>query len=246
MKKFTTFFCLVIISISCMNESTAQKFAGSFTGNQTGIVSTATFTANKDQLKGKIVMNGKTGTVTGVITDTLCTGTVYDEEMQKDYSFSASVSNKTLRFSITFPELNNQVVELVMQKEQPAPKTATAATGKGDRNKALVGLWRYTEVISSGSGGNYMSFSTDYFIEFKEDGTMLSWTGKSGGGSADISISGEAAATAEKVGWYTKADKIYFVDLAAGKEDYVFYYAEPSRIMLNNGKGNKRVFQRLR
>jgi hypothetical protein len=246
MKRVTTFFFLLILSTSCMNETTAQKFSGSFAGNQTGIVSTATFTTEKDQLKGKVVMNGKTGTVTGVVTDTLCMGTIYDEEMHKNYSFSATINNSTLRFAITFPELNNQVIELVMQKEQTQQAKTKSTAGKGDRNKAVVGLWRYTEVLSSGSGGNYMSFSTDYFMEFKEDGTALSWTGNSAGGSSDVSISAAESDKTEKSNWRTDTEKLYFIDPATGKEVHTFYYAEPSRMMLHDGKGTRKVLQRIR
>jgi hypothetical protein len=137
-------------------------------------------------------------------------------------------------------------VELVMQKEQKQPAKTTTAAGKGSRNKAVVGLWRYTEVLSSGSGGNYMSFSTDYFMEFKEDGTVLSWTGKSAGGSSDVSISAEESAKTEKSNWRTDTEKLYFIDPATGKEVHTFYYAEPSRMMLHDGKGTRKVLQRIR
>ena len=124
-------------------------------------------------------------------------------------------------------------------------KVVTTANNKGTKAAALIGVWRYTETINSGSGDTYASFSTDYFMDFRADGTVYSWTGKSAGGMGNMSIEGNASAK-EKGGWYTKDKTLYLINPATGSESSVLFYAETNRIMLHNGGANKKVMTRVR
>ncbi len=239
----------VLILILITGHSWAQNFQGTFSGVQPGITSSAKLTVQDRQLLGRIIMNGKGADVNGIIKDSVSTGTVYDTELNKSYAYSSVIRQNELHFFITFPELNNQAIELILKKDDAsAEKNSIAETLSKSYNKdaKLYGIWRYTEVISSGSGDNYASFSTDYFMEFKADGTAFSWTGKSAGGSGNISIEGKAPASAEKGQWYTEGKTLFLIDPVSKQKVSTLYFAEEKRMMLHNGGNEKKIFQRIR
>lgn len=87
-----------------------------------------------------------------------------------------------------------------------------------EKDARLVGTCRYTEVLSSGYGGDYTSLTTDYFFQFSDDGIFASWTGKgelgnSGGNSID-----DLSENVVKATWYTKDGMLYFVDPSTQQE----------------------------
>lgn len=107
----------------------------------------------------------------------------------------------------------------------------------------MVGVWKHTEVLSSGSGGNYSSFSTEYFMEFKADGTVLYWTGRSAG--SGYSANGQDAQMADKGEWYTEGKILYLVDPATKQKGSTQFYVEQNRMMLHNGGSEKKIFERF-
>ena len=240
-----SFLIFLIFSTGCMNNGVqSQPFAGSFSGQQPGINSSATITVKGSDLSGKFELNGRPGNIKGSSNGTNCQGILFDIEMQKNYAFTGAVSEDSLYMAIVFPELNNQVINLQMKRLARMPETEKINVD-GERNNALVGLWRYTETFSSGSGDNYASLSTDYFMEFKADGTLYSWTGKSAGGTADMSLERNAS-SAEKAGWYTQDKTLFLVDPATGNKSSVLFYAEENRMMLHNGGAEKKILTRVR
>jgi hypothetical protein len=243
MKQLFFFLSITII----MMEANAQKFAGQFAGLQNGISSTADLTVTGQQLGGSVTMNGNKATVAGTITDSISTGTVYDVVTGKTYSYSSLLRGNELSFSITFPELNNQAIHLQMQRVIATASNEKVVNDPSKKKDArLVGTWRYTDIITSGSGGNFGSFSTDYFMEFRADGTLLSWMGNSGGGVGDQSISSAGNGKAEKGQWYTEGKTLFLVDPTTGQKVSTLFYAEASRIMLHNGGASKKVWERIR
>ncbi|RYY54712.1 MAG: hypothetical protein EOO09_13280 [Chitinophagaceae bacterium] len=235
-----------MLDLSC--DSVAQPaFKGKFSGEQPGIISSADLVQDGTNLSGTVTINGKKAAVSGTVQDSSITGTLDDEETDKVYAYTGYIEKGELHFSITFPELNNQVIELVMKQG------AAVASGPGtkisnpnaSRDVRLIGLWRYTEVLSSGSGSNYGSLATDYFMELKADGTLLSWTGKSAGGAGGQGVSSEGNANVSKGEWYTEAKVLVMVDPAKGEKASVQFMADANRIMFVNGN-NKRVWQRVR
>lgn len=88
-----------------------------------------------------------------------------------------------------------------------------------------------------------MSFSTEYFMELKEDGTMLSWTGRSAG--SGMSMDSDEA-NAGKGEWYTDDDKLYFIDPVTKDDGYTLYSVSKSGLLLHNGGSDKKIFQRVR
>jgi hypothetical protein len=239
----------VLILILITGQSWAQNYQGTFSGMQTGITSSAELTVQDKQLMGRIIMNGKGADVKGIIKDSVSTGTVYDIELNKSYAYSSVIRQNELHFFITFPELNNQAIELILKRDDASAEKSSIADSRFktySKDAKLYGVWRYTEVISSGSGDNYASFATDYFMEFKADGTAFSWTGKSAGGSGNISIEGKAPASAEKGQWYTEGKTLFLIDPVTKQKVSILFFAEEKRMMLHNGGNEKKIFQRIR
>lgn len=244
--KYFLFISLFLFTMCSSDELPAQNFQGNFTGNNAGITSSANFTIKKNQLTGTVIMNGQSGQVTGSVSDSTTSGTVYDVQMQKSYAYTGKISGNELRMSIVFPELNNQAIELIMQKEVAATTTTknpASSKTSGAKNPVLVGVWRHTEVLSSGSGDNYGSLSTEYYMEFKADGTVFSWTGRSAG--SGYSSTGESAANADKGEWYTEGKTLYLIDPVTKQKAATQFFAEEGRMMLHNGGAEKKIFTRV-
>ncbi|MEO9004924.1 MAG: hypothetical protein ABI288_09315 [Ginsengibacter sp.] len=248
--KYLLTLCLFGFTMCNSGLLPAQNFSGSFKGNQNGISSSAVFIVKNKQITGTVILDGKSGQVTGTVNGNTSTGTLYDSETQKNYTYTGKLSGNELHFSMVFPELNDQEIELIMQRETAgtsAKENTASANNNGTKNPALIGLWSYTEVLSSGSGDNYGSFSTEYFMEFKADGTMLSWTGRSAGSSADMGLSseGQSAANAVKVEWYTEGKNLFLVDPGTKEKVSILFFAEENRMMLHNGGKEKKVLHRV-
>lgn len=189
---------------------------------------------------GTFVMNGQQAKLNGIVKNLSCTGKITEDETGKTYNFVADRKADILNFSFTVPEQNNQVVKLVLKKETVQKVTSN----NNAKNPLLIGTWRNTEVLSSGTGALYTSFATDYFVKFAADGTALIWTGKSAGGSNGITIDGAKPGSVQQMQWFAEAKTLYLVNPKTKQKAPVAFYAEANRMMLTSGK-TKKVYQRV-
>lgn len=239
--KFYSLIFLFVFTMCKSSPTPKNDFEGYFKGQQTGIASTAELTVADNQLKGKIIMNGKTATVSGTINNKSASGFVNDTETGKQYVHTSFIKGDELRFSITFPELDNRIIELIMERQKTtAGNTAMANNTAHDRNPALVGVWKNTEVLGGGSDG--MSFSTEHFMELSEDGSARSWTGRSAGSEA-YADGNEAGA--DKGEWYTEGKTLYLRDAVTKQDATTFYSVDATKMLLHNGGSEKRIFVRI-
>ncbi|RZK21420.1 MAG: hypothetical protein EOO86_01185 [Pedobacter sp.] len=222
-------------------KQTPSLFTGSYEGLSGGKNVAIVLTAKDSKLTGSLLINGESAQITGLVQSNLASGQIKEDISGKVYSFTAERKLDALNFLITFPEYNNQIVKMELIKT----KTVFASTSGKNRDQKLIGTWRNTEVISSGSGEFYSSFSTDYFATFNADGTALIWTGKSAGGSKSVMIDANASNNVQKMEWYTAGKSLYLVDPRSKKESFVTFYAEPSRMMLTSNS-SKKVYHRVR
>lgn len=214
-------------------------FAGDYEGLNGGKTVAISLKQTGNNLSGSLLMNGETAKITGLGKNNIANGQIVEDVSGKAYSFNAERKLNDLYFTITFPEFNNQTVRLTLQKIK-----ANSIASNKNRDQKLIGTWRNTEVISSGSGQFYSSFSTDYFTRFNADGTVYIWTGKSAGGTKDVTIDGTGGANMQKMNWYTNGKTLYLVNPQNKQQSSVGFYAEPSRIMLSSAK-SKKVYQRV-
>ena len=247
-------------------KSPLSNFVGNFSGtqNEKEIFVTLTAISRTNKIKGVLTMDGRTAQIAATEINGVCTGKIIEDDTQKKYNITAEIVNRKLHFNITFPEYNNQILALVLDR-------STLTTNQGDspitfdssgdgiisstpnngsstkpvnRDRALVGKWRFTEVISSGSGQFYSSFSTDYFLQFNANGECRTWTGSSAGGTNTMIIEGRYGADLVKCGWNTSGKNLFLVNLNTQQATPTIYYAEQNRMMLTIGD-TKRVFQRI-
>lgn len=244
-----------------------KNFEGNYTGthNQKEIYVSLQEIPNTNKISGVLTMGGQQAKITATQNDRLCTGIIVEDDTRKSYKITAEIVNTKLHFNITFPEFNNQVLALVLDRSTivlngadneisinsdgetviTSGEIAGSSSKNFNRDRAMVGKWRFTEVISSGTGEFYASFSTDYFIRINSNGTLSTWIGKSAGGTNTMIIEGAYGANFNEYGWYTNGKNFYFVDIHTQQaEDPVTYYAEANRMMLSKGT-NKRVYQRV-
>ena len=80
-------------------------------------------------------------------------------------------------------------------------------------------------------------------MEFKADGTVLSWTGRSAG--LGLSYDEERAENADKGEWYTEGKNLYLMDPASKEKVSILFFAEENRMMLHNGGKEKKVLHRV-
>jgi hypothetical protein len=112
-----------------------------------------------------------------------------------------------------------------------------------DMDTRLIGTWLNTEVLGAG-GSDGMSFSTEYFMEFRENGTVLTWTGRSAGSGASMDSD---EANAEKGEWYTDGKALHLVDPVTKQEATTYYSVDDSRLLLSDGgSSQKKIFGKVR
>jgi hypothetical protein len=234
-------FCTMLFLNSCNRMTKNEIFSGNYATLHAGNTIKMILNSENDIVSGHIILNGKEAKIKAKSKDLSFSGTIFDPEVNQEYNIDAIQEGSVLKFSIAIPEPKQT---LVFNFEKENPETIATAKVDKERNPALIGTWRYTDVISSGSGEFYASFTTDYFFEFKPDGTVLSWTGKSSAGTRDVNVgSGEGAVNT--LGWYTTEKTLHFVDLTNKEESQANFYAEENRVMFSNGN-NKRVYERIK
>lgn len=136
--------------------------------------------------------------------------------------------------------LDLTTIENVTPKQDQEKETIKKTTM--ERNNSLVGLWRNTEILSSGSGDSYMSFATDYFLEFQENGTILNWVGSSAG--AGYYVASEDRNNAEKGEWRTNENILFLIDPVTKQEFKTYFYIQDQRLMLSN-ENSKKIFDKI-
>lgn len=232
----------------CKNKPEPGKnFEGSYGGNHAGVASAAAIRVSGDRLSGEVMLNDKVATIYGTIDGLSTTGTLKDGETGELYNYTGRLYGDELRLTCTAAGDNSQAVELILYRKNgsanPDAGTSTRKEESGnsskERNSGLVGVWKNTEVL----GGGEMSFSTEYFMEFNEDGTMRSWTGQSAGSGMSMDSDEANAGRGE---WYTEGNKLYFFDPVTKQDGYTLYSVSESGLLLHNGGSDKKVFQRVR
>ena len=283
LKSLSVCFLLLFLSACGQNKTpkkikTSAKMAavttGVFTGNYKASYSNAAISAevteNDNIVKGFFFMDGVQNELKAISDRNTMTGKLKDKSKNVYYDFTANLKNNILRFSITFPELNNQVVELLLtkqgytsggennltitngdsnitttnQEEEVLTSKPSSSLNSKPKDSRLIGTWRHTEVLSSGGYGDYASMATDYFVQFKTNGECLSWTGSTAGGSNNATIEGNGNGEVTKEGWYTEDKTVIYYNLNTneiiGSRPFI---ADETRILFKGGSNT--IYERI-
>ena len=252
---------LISILISSCNPSQSQDsqppniFTGKYEGAVENTTATLKLSAEKEILSGIFTLENQAFTVNATSNAHTFTGEIVDDKSGNFHKIAGQIKDGTLYMQITFPEHNYQVLEIVLNRSNDLVEVAQIQISAEDNSTyqpenlpgdpALVGKWRFTEMLSSGSGEFYASFATDYFLRINSDGTAVSWIGQSAGGSDSMTIEGDYGSDIHEFGWYTKGDQFFMVDPNdKDAKQSVRYFAEPSRMMMSIGD-NKRLYERV-
>lgn len=242
-------------SLSQTKKMTAAN--GMFTGTYEASYQNATISAelsdDKNVVKGFLYMDGVQNELIAISNKSTMSGKVKDKSKNVYYDFTAQLKDNILHFSITFPELENKIVELILTKKTSITHNANAkitttespsVSNTKPKDRRLIGTWRYTEVLSSGGyGSSYASMATDYFIQFKPNGQCLSWVGSTAGGSSDVSIENRGNSKVTTEGWYTQAKNVIFFNLTTNEEVSIPFLADENRFVLKGG--STKIYQRV-
>jgi uncharacterized protein YcfL len=236
------------------SAQTTNPFTGKYQSvNTNGSVFTD-ITENQHLIRGTFLMDGVNYQIIATSDGNRFQGKILDELQGKFYDVSSELKGSELHFAITIPELNNRVVDIPFTKQgvsaaknltqSSAQPKAQAALNNKEKSPKLIGTWRYTEVLSSGFGGNAASLATDYFVQFKPNGECLSWSGSSAGGSQDVSLESRGNGKVTREEWYTEGNKVTFIDPATREEASITFFAEEQRMMLKGS--SSKVYQRVK
>jgi hypothetical protein len=237
--KYSLFILLIICSMcTSKKQSPGEAFEGNFKGTNNGITATANLTVSDGRLQGTVLMNGESARLDGSIDGESTRGTLHDAATDKDYDYTGSIAGDELSISIIFPELNDQEVKLIMQREGGSEVKEKAGKQSGELNPDLVGTWKHTEILGGGGGE---SMTNEFLMEFREDGTCSSWPGRSTGFG---SYQEEDKSKATNGKWYTAGDMLHFVDPATGEDASTNYSVSESGLLMSNG-GSKKIWQRV-
>lgn len=235
----------------------AQNFNGKYATTQNGIECVVEFKqAANQQVTGQINIGNEKGTLKGAVANGIASGTILDVSTQQVFKFEAEIAEAMLTFIMYVKDETSGVsvpLTFLMERSDgagtPSTPPSTANTGNLDMAKApkktrdakLVGIWRTTETINSGSGEFYMGMSTDYFMQFTKEGIAGVWQGKSGGGGANTSFSSEGDRGVTQVYWYSEAAIFTLVDPNTKEEVKTKYQFHDGQLVTTNRNG-KYVF----
>lgn len=268
--------CFLLLFLSACNQSNSQNkkrkpsnntsekaaFKGVFTGNYIASYENASISAemieNNTVVKGFFYMDGVQNEIIAISNKNNLTGKIKDKSKSIYYDFTALLKGNVLTFSITFPELDNKIIELVLTKQE-STTTSNLYTTKNTpissskpsktinsktKDSRLIGTWRYTEVLNSGGyGGDYASLATDYYIQFKPNGECLSWSGSSAGGTSNATYYSSGTSTVTTEGWYTEGKNIVFYDLNTNEEISIPFLADENRFLLRGS--STKIYERV-
>jgi hypothetical protein len=278
-------FCILLLLLSACGQTNPPKkikpiakkmtltsaiFTGNYMASYANAAISAELTQDSTVVKGFFYMDGVQNELIAISNRNTMTGKLKDKSKNVYYNFTANLRDNVLRFSITFPELNNQVVELLLTKQEYTSggensititngnsniTTTTqdadvltskpiAQTNSRAKDRRLIGTWRYTEVLSSGGyGGDYASAATDYFIQFKPNGECLSWAGSSAGGTRDVTYQSRGNGNVTTEGWYTEGKNVVFYNLSTNEEVSIPFLADENRFLLKGS--STKIYERV-
>lgn len=236
-------------------------FAGKYVASYQNAAISAEMTDDQNVVKGFFYMDGVQNELIAISNKSTMTGKLKDKSKNIYYDFTAFLKDNILHLSITFPELDNKIVELILTKQTSITNNANAgitttentsisnskpyaSINSKPKDRRLIGTWRYTEVLSSGGyGGSYASAATDYFIQFKPNGQCLSWAGSSAGGTSDVTYENSRNGNVTTEGWYTEGKNVIFYNLTTNEEVSIPFMADENRFLLKGG--STKIYQRV-
>lgn len=167
------------------------------------------------------------------------------------FSCNATTTNKEVSTTAPTEPANVESKEPVASDASTATQTTPPASNNDNMEQPsqtsnldnrIFGTWKNTEVITSGSGDNFGSFSSETFIEFTADGVFATWAGQSAGSGGGQSFESNGSSQKQSLKYRTEDRMIVFVDPSSGQEAKTKYAVDGSRLMLSDGAGHNKIY----
>jgi len=242
---------ICFFSQSLFSQGTSD-WTGSFEGSILGASATLIGLVQGDQWSGTISVSGYPIKIEGTIIDMKCTGNMTDPQTKSASPFTAVYAGKQITISIrdinpiTGLEENMEFVFLKTNSQQVVGSIISSSvnvvenTEAAKLDNALIGLWRYTDTYVSGE----YSFATDYFLQFKANGVIITTDGRTAGGGPTSSLDSGDGDTHQGV-WKSENKTIWTKDNAGQWQSYARYYVDGNSMMLTYNNGRKQVWEKL-
>jgi hypothetical protein len=230
----------------------ASEWKGEFIGSMLGINATMVGTLSGAQWTGTIDASGYPIQLQGTVIDMQCNGTMSDQKTQETIPFTAKYAGNQITISIRdinplTDQMENMEFVFTRTSGSVSPEysglshvTVVDGVDASKLDRALIGLWRYTDTYVSGE----YSFATDYFIQFNANGAVYLTDGRTAGGGMTSSLDTGAGDIHEGI-WKTENKTLWTSDGKGEWHPYAKYYVDGRSMMLTYNNGKKQVWERL-
>lgn len=232
-------FILVVLFSMCKSKTADEPpFDGEFSGTEGEYRIKASISTNDDKLRGSLTINGNTVKLNGKVEGNTADGVLYDAAEDKEYDFTGSVRGNTLRLTISSGK-GGETEELVLERKEERRSASRVDSDKKneERDSRLIGEWVGSEILGTGE----TTMTNESVIEFMEDGTCLTWPGRSSGPGY---YRDEDKSKAAKGKWRTAGRKLYFIDPATNEDAATEYTVSDNGLLLSDGGSKKQTFRR--
>jgi len=242
------------------SSASAKSFSGQYQGNINGTPSTLTLQQNGNQLKGEIDAGGYKYVLQGQVSQQQAQGQFIDPatgvvnpfiaiKQQNNINLQLQVPGQAYPLTLQFyggqatsstPSYNRQNQTQGNYSGQLPDQSQQQSQAYIERDSALVGRWRQSNSMTSGSYSGVVETS----MTINPDGSYRYGDGKfAGGGAGGSGHSYGGDATMGK--WKTQNRIIYIQEGGNQWQPYARYYVENNKMMLTFDDNSKQIWYRI-
>lgn len=218
---------------------------GRFSGQVEGVAAVTTLETKEGKLTGQINVDGYIYQLEAKANGNKATGQLTDSQNKAVLDCELILTEgKTLTITLLVKDPATgqaQRVPLTFSRQGAKQEEAGADDqGKVERDKAAVGVWRYTYTQVSGD----FSIAVDTWMTLNADGTFRYGDSKAAAGGDAGTIDGGGAGEATVGTWMTKDKIIYAKEEGGHYEPFAKYYVEGDSMMFTFDDGSKQIWKR--
>lgn len=241
-------------------QPSSAGFAGTYAGALNGVSTTLTIQQQGATLQGRVDAGGYPYMLSGTASGAAARGTLSDPQTGGAVEVELLVQGEQLTLTLLAQDpYTGQVnrIPTTFQRGAPVPQSqpqagampgARPGSGPGsapsdgfERDPALVGVWSYTESMTSGDA----SMVTQMFLQVNPDGSYAYGNGRAVGGGAGWSGDTGYGNDVTRGKWRTQNSIVYIQEGGSPQwVPYARYYIEGGRMMFTFGDGSRQIWYR--
>lgn len=205
----------------------AQGFSGSYAGMCKGAKVELILTADNQMISGNLRQGDYAYSISAFSEGNYWIGTATEDKSGATALAAAELKGNTLDLALTLD--GNAIINISLMRvaantatatlsvEEPSSKSNLPATAQGAVDSKLVGEWRKTSNINSGSGSNAAYFTTETRFVVQADGHFQYGASRSVGGGGDWSYDSSAWSSPQITGVLRTEGNAIFIVQANGQ-----------------------------